>query len=45
MFPQDVILVGERRHADPLRALGTHVRAHHDIPLHPIAIVAADAGG
>ena len=32
---EDVVGVGERRHADPLRAFGAHVRAHHDVPPHP----------
>ena len=42
---EDVLGVGERRHADPLRAFGAHVRAHHDVAVHPHRHrVAADAG-
>ena len=32
---EDVFGVGERRHADPLRTFGAHVRAHHDVAPHP----------
>ena len=32
---EDVLGFGKGRHADPLRALGTHVRAHHHIAPHP----------
>ncbi len=42
---EDVLGVGERRHADPLRTLGAHVGAHDDIAIHPHGHgVAANAG-
>ena len=43
---EDVLFIGEGRHADPLRALRAHMGAHHDIAAHPHRHgVAADAGG
>ena len=42
---EDVVGVGERRHADPLCTFGAHVGAHHDVAVHPHGHgVAADAG-